>query len=92
MWCCVFFFANRIGTAASSGDKVQISQHTQYIVRVPFFVAGAVFGEVPSRMECHALESVFFAFHISAATRGAMLRWPSIYVAGAIFGEVACKG
>lgn len=76
----------------ASGDKVQISQHTQYIVRVPFFVAGAVLGEVPLRMECYALESVFFAFRISAAARGAMLRWPSIYVAGAIFGEIACKG
>ena len=69
VWCCVFFFANRIGTAASSGDKVQISQHTQYIVRVPFFVAGAVLGEVPSRMECYALESVF-SLSASARLRG----------------------
>ena len=46
-------FAGRIVSAASSGDSVQTLWQTWAIVRGLVCAAGAAFGEVSLRVECH---------------------------------------
>ena len=66
-------FANRIVMAASCGDNMQIAWQVWDIVRVPFCLTGAVFGEDPSRVECHFAvmsPSSFLPFCVASAVLG----------------------
>ena len=58
-----FFFANRIVTAASSGDNVHIAWQAWDIVRVSFCLAGVVFRADPSCVESHLARQAQYLGH-----------------------------
>ena len=63
VWCRAFFFANRIVTAASSGDNVHIAWQAWDIVRVSFCLAGVVFRADPSCVESHLARQAQYLGH-----------------------------